>query len=192
MLGRYYYTLVVSFLEEAVSVMEMDLESDDHPWFFNTSILNLWGIIKFQLGQKLRITWRSRSDEKEPCAAWVWRSSDCLRSTQFIASQNKVILALGRKHWARKCLFCKKTIQTCFSRCSIIPASQLHQERQWQQLQSVESRYCREMNPRKERQCATLGWVNTIVARRGSGKVWTQPSKNVSSCTYCIRTLEWF
>jgi hypothetical protein len=31
MLGRYYYTLVVSFLEEAVSVMEMDLESDDHP-----------------------------------------------------------------------------------------------------------------------------------------------------------------
>lgn len=94
----------------------------------------------------------------------------CLRSTRFIASPNKVIPALGRKHWAKKCLFGKSTIQTCFSRCSIIPTSQLHQQQQWGQLRSARYPDIERKQTAGEEVCNLSGWVNRNVVGRGLGK----------------------
>lgn len=102
----------------------MDSEPSDLPSLWNNFLLNWWLITKFQVYKDLTSSYRSKAEgkaNKRPWGnAWVWWWCCCLRSTQSITSLNNVILALGRKHTARKCLFRKKTIQTCFSGPSVI------------------------------------------------------------------------
>ena len=102
--------------------------------------------------------WR---ESKHPQAnAWVW-CRWCLRSTQSITSLNNMILALGTKHTARKCLFCKKTIQACFSGSSIIQLLQQQQE-----LLKIAPEYCKKTQMKTRRQSATPRWtIRSLVGK---------------------------
>ena len=121
---HYYTRFDVLPFGETDSITIMDSEPSDLPSLWNNFLLNWWLITKFQVYKDLTSSYRSKSEGKanrHPWGnAWAWWWCCCLRSTQSITSLSNAILALGRKRTARKCLFRKKTIQTCFSGSSVI------------------------------------------------------------------------
>lgn len=144
--------------------------------------------------QQLKSPYISRSDEEENIPMWCLGVAAlcCLRSTWFMTSLNKVILARGRKHWARKCLFGKNTTQICFSSCSIIRASQLQQQQhrgEWQSRARHPDLVRKHTQGRAVSVQPQSGQIETWL-EEGLGKTWTQPSRNVSSVPYYESTLE--